>query len=85
MIGTFVPVILLLVFILPFFCYFSKGPERFFTYLYQHEIFGLALRFWSEHRVMPMRAKVCTAVGILFCVVVFVAMMPERSTLYARL
>ena len=81
MIVTFVPVMPSMVFILLSLWCFSKGSERFHTYLYQHKIFGPPLRLWSEHRVIPMRAKVGTVVGILFSVVVLVAMTPEGSTL----
>ena len=80
-IGTMVPVMPSMVFLLLALWSFSKGSERFHTWLYQHKFFGPSLRLWSEHRVIPMRAKIASVAGFLFSVAVLVALTPQGSTL----
>ncbi len=79
-VGTMVPVMPSMVFLLLSLWSFSKGSERFHTWLYQHKFFGPSLRQWSEHRVIPIRAKIGSIAGILFSVAVLVALTPEGST-----
>ena len=81
MIGAMVPVMPSMVFLLISLWCFSKGSERFHTWLYEHRVFGPSLRLWSEHRVIPRRAKLVTLGGIAFSVAVLVALTPEGSTL----
>ncbi len=81
MIGAVVPVMPSMVFLLVSLWCFSKGSERFHAWLYGHRVFGPSLRLWSEHRVIPLRAKLATLSGIAFSVVILVALTPEGSTL----
>jgi uncharacterized membrane protein YbaN (DUF454 family) len=81
MIGAMVPVMPSMVFLLASLWCFSKGSRRFYTWLYGHRVFGPSLRLWSEHRVIPLRAKLATLSGIAFSVVILVALTPEGSTL----
>lgn len=37
---------------------FAKGSERLHNWLYNHRRFGAALHRWSNHRVIPIKAKV---------------------------
>jgi uncharacterized membrane protein YbaN (DUF454 family) len=69
-VGVFVPLLpgtpLL---ILAAFCY-SKGSEKFESWLLNHPRFGTAVRDWRTHRVIPKRAKVLAltsmSIGLLF-------------------
>ncbi len=81
MIGAMVPVMPSMVFLLASLWCFSKGSRRFHTWLYGHRVFGPSLRLWSEHRVIPLRAKLATLSGIAVSVVILVALTPEGSTL----
>ena len=81
MIGTLVPVMPSMVFLLISLWCFSKGSQKFHAWLYGHRIFGPSLRLWSEHRAIPRRAKIATLGGIALSVAILVALMPGGSTL----
>jgi uncharacterized membrane protein YbaN (DUF454 family) len=80
-IGAMVPVMPLMVFLLAALWCFSRGSERFHTWLYSHRIFGTSLQLWSEHRVITMKGKIATIGGILLSIGILVALTPEGSTL----
>lgn len=40
---------------------FSKSSPRFHAWLWNHPMFGRYVRDWSEHRVIPMHAKVLSS------------------------
>ncbi len=81
MVGAMVPVMPSMVFLLVALWCFSKGSERFHTWLYGHRIFGPSLRLWSEHRVIPAKAKFVTLAGIAVSVGILIALTPQGSTL----
>ncbi len=56
-IGIVVPGMPTTVFLLIALWAFSKGSERFRTWLYEHRRLGPPIRAWHEHGVIPARAK----------------------------
>ena len=81
MVGAMVPVMPSMVFLLVALWCFSKGSERFHTWLYGHRNFGPSLRLWSEHRVIPVKAKFVTLAGIAVSIGILVARTSQGSTL----
>jgi len=63
-IGLFLPVLPTTPFLLISLWAFAQSSERFHDWLYQHRIFGPPLQAWSEHGVIPLRAKL-VAVGTM--------------------
>ncbi len=56
-IGAFVPIMPSTMFFLVALWAFSKGSERFHTWLYHHPRFGPSIQAWHEHRAIPVAAK----------------------------
>jgi uncharacterized membrane protein YbaN (DUF454 family) len=63
-VGLFLPVLPTTPFLLISLWAFSQSSERFHNWLYTHRIFGPPLQDWSEHGVIPLRAKII-AVGTM--------------------
>ncbi len=63
-IGVFLPVLPTTPFLLISLWAFSQSSDRFHHWLYTHRYFGPPLQAWSEHGIIPMRAKVM-AVGTM--------------------
>ncbi len=61
MIGVVVPGLPTTVFLIIAVWAFSKSSERFQRWLWNHPRFGLPLRIWHQHRVIPLKAKVMAA------------------------
>lgn len=56
-IGIFVPGLPTTVFLIMALWAFSKSSERFHDWLWTHPRFGVSVRNWYQHRVIPPRAK----------------------------
>ena len=44
---------------------FARSSRRFHDWLYNHRIFGPPLQRWSEHRVVPLHAKVAAVTAMV--------------------
>lgn len=61
-IGIFLPLLPTTPFLLlALFC-FSKGSERFHSWLYHHPLLGKPIRDWEEKGSIPMRAKLLATI-----------------------
>ena len=61
-VGLVVPGLPTTIFLIIALWAFSKSSERFHAWLYDHPRFGPPLRAWSEHGVVPVRAKILAVV-----------------------
>jgi len=68
-VGIFVPLLPTTPFVLlAAFCY-SRGSERFHTWLHEHPRFGPMIHGWREHGAIGRRAKVVAAVTVILSAV----------------
>ena len=61
-VGLVVPGLPTTIFLIIALWAFSKSSQRFHTWLYGHPRLGPPLRAWSEHGVVPVRAKILAVV-----------------------
>lgn len=77
-IGTVLPLLPTVPFVLlAAFC-FSKGSERLHQWLLNHKLAGHHIRDWQEHRIIRKRSKVITTVMMspLFAYAIFLEQIP---------
>lgn len=74
--GVFLPVLPTTPFLLISLWAFSQSSDRFHHWLYTHRYFGPPLQAWSEHGIIPVRAKVL-AVGTMALSATFVILFSE--------
>jgi uncharacterized membrane protein YbaN (DUF454 family) len=75
-IGLFTPVMPSTVFMILALWAFSHGSERFHDWLFNHRVFGPALRAWRAHRVIPPRAKLFAIGGMAVSLVIVLVTAP---------
>ncbi|MCR9212194.1 MAG: YbaN family protein [Proteobacteria bacterium] len=75
-IGVFLPVLPTTPFLLISLWAFSQSSDRFHHWLYTHRHFGPPLQAWSEHGIIPTRAKIL-AVGTMGISATFVILFSE--------
>jgi uncharacterized protein len=56
-IGVVLPILPTTPFMLLALWAFSRSSERFYYWLYHHQLFGPPLQMWQQHRVIPVIAK----------------------------
>jgi uncharacterized membrane protein YbaN (DUF454 family) len=71
-IGIFVPLLPTTPFVLLAAVCYSRGSERFHTWLHEHPRFGPMIHAWREHRAIGPKAKVAASVAVALSVVVSV-------------
>lgn len=71
-IGVLLPVVPTTPFMLLALWAFSRSSDRFHYWLYHHRLFGPPLQQWSEHRVIPLYAKI---LSVSFMSISFVMML----------
>lgn len=64
-VGIFVPLLPTTHFVLLAAVCYSRGSERFHTWLHQHPRFGPMIHSWREHRAIGTRAKVVAAITVV--------------------
>lgn len=57
-VGVVLPVLPTTPFLIISLWAFSQSSDRFHNWLYTHRIFGPPLQEWSDHGVIPVRAKI---------------------------
>ncbi len=76
--GTLLPLLPTVPFlILALFC-FSKSSEKFHSWLYNHKIFGNQLKLWDKYKVVPPIAKIASisSMSASYIYMVFFAQIP---------
>jgi len=64
-VGIFVPLWPTTPFVLLAAVCYSRGSERFNSWLHQHPRFGPMLHSWREHRAISRRAKVAAVITVV--------------------
>ncbi|MCG8509935.1 MAG: YbaN family protein [Rhodospirillales bacterium] len=64
-VGAFLPVLPTTPFMILALWAFARSSRRFHDWLYNHRIFGPPLQRWSEHRVVPLHAKVAAVTAMV--------------------
>lgn len=77
-VGVVLPILPTTPFLLISLWAFSQSSDRFHDWLYTHRIFGPPLQEWSNHGVIPVRAKIF-AVGSMTISATLVILYSEVS------
>lgn len=67
-VGIFVPLLPTTPFILLAAMCYSRGSDRFHTWIHQHPRFGPIISEWREHRAISARAKLAAVVMVVLSI-----------------
>ncbi|MBC8269733.1 MAG: YbaN family protein [Rhodospirillaceae bacterium] len=79
LIGIIVPGMPTTVFLIAALWAFSKSSERFRLWLWNHPRFGLTIRNWHEHKVIPYRAKIMATSMMVISFALVVALADDMT------
>jgi hypothetical protein len=77
MVGLVIPGLPTTIFLIVALWAFSKSSDRFHAWLYDHPRFGPSLQAWSDHGVVPVRAKIFAAVFMIGSWLIFTLFVAE--------
>ena len=72
-VGIFVPLLPTTPFVLLAAACYSRGSERFNSWIHEHPRFGPMITSWREHRAIGPRAKIAAVVTLVISITVSVA------------
>ncbi|MCH2038291.1 MAG: YbaN family protein [Rickettsiales bacterium] len=79
-IGSFLPVLPTVPFMLLALGCFSQSSKRFHDWLYHHKVFGPQLQLWNKYKVIPYTAKIA-ALGSMSCSLAYLIFFSDAPTI----
>lgn len=76
-VGIFVPLLPTTPFVLLAAMFYSRGSERFHTWIHEHPRFGPMIYSWKEHGAISRRAKIAAAFTVVLSISYSVYRLPS--------
>lgn len=82
-VGIFVPLLPTTPFVLLAAMFYSRGSDRFHTWIHEHPRFGPMIHSWKEHGAISRRAKIAAAFTVVLSISYSVFRLPTPWNIVA--